>query len=162
MITIFLIHSYKDLYKLADAQTVIRGTFRFQGFPLLMRSMSAIGLLDEKPVDEAHKADKWKAFIAKLVGSEDGANPKFVSKEHIRQVIQTADIAENNNELVTKISNRILDSKFYKEKSQDELSNMLLKVVRTMKWLNLFDDNMAVSVETGGLCMEVLGYIIII
>jgi len=78
---------YKDLYKLADAQTVIRGTFRFQGFPLLMRSMSAIGLLDEKPVDEAHKADKWKAFITKLVGSEDGANPKFVSKEHIRQVI---------------------------------------------------------------------------
>jgi saccharopine dehydrogenase (NADP+, L-glutamate forming) len=138
---------YKELYNLEHAKTVIRGTFRFPGFPLLMRSASLIGLLETTDIEEGHKSTNWKSFLTKLVAGED-AQPKFITQEQVNSVIADVDIdAQANSELVTKISNRILKADSYKELSKEALTKYLHKVIKTFKWLGLFSESTGVSSE---------------
>lgn len=69
---------FREWYNIPEAETVIRGTLRYQSFPKFVLSLVKMGFLDDG--DDAKdwlKSDAgltWPQVTAKLVGSENGAN----------------------------------------------------------------------------------------
>lgn len=75
---------YKERYNIPEAETVIRGTLRFQGFPEFVKVLVDIGFLSDDAVDylspEANK-DKplaWKDAVAKLLKSSSNKESDLV------------------------------------------------------------------------------------
>lgn len=64
---------YKDLYKLKDALTVMRGTYRNIGWCDTLKKMVDLGLIDEKPV-EGLKGITFRKMMADLIKEKDGAD----------------------------------------------------------------------------------------
>ncbi|OMH83912.1 Saccharopine dehydrogenase [NADP(+), L-glutamate-forming] [Zancudomyces culisetae] len=66
---------YKERYNIPEAQTVIRGTLRFQGFPEFVKALVDIGFLDTTEQEFLSKSSTepltWNVLTARLVG----ANP---------------------------------------------------------------------------------------
>ncbi|BGP53001.1 saccharopine dehydrogenase (NADP+, L-glutamate-forming) [Rhodotorula sphaerocarpa] len=42
---------FRDFYQIPEAETVVRGTLRYQGFPAFIKTLVDIGFLSESPVD---------------------------------------------------------------------------------------------------------------
>jgi saccharopine dehydrogenase (NADP+, L-glutamate forming) len=62
---------YKELYRIPEAETVIRGTLRYQGFPEFVKVLVDVGFLSDEPKDFLASGSKlaWKDALAKLLGS---------------------------------------------------------------------------------------------
>jgi len=61
---------YRELYGLTDAQTVMRGTYRYPGWCGTMKKIVDLGLVDDSPVDGL-KGKSYKQMTAALVGALD-------------------------------------------------------------------------------------------
>ncbi|KAI8809103.1 Saccharopine dehydrogenase [Cladochytrium replicatum] len=62
---------YTERYKIPEAQTVIRGTLRYQGFPEFIKGLVQIGFLDDKHVDWLSPSAAplpWKTVTARALG----------------------------------------------------------------------------------------------
>lgn len=60
---------YKERYNIPEAQTIIRGTLRYQGFPEYIKALVDIGFLSEDPVDILKEKNTWKKATAKILGA---------------------------------------------------------------------------------------------
>src|SRR5271155_3540882 len=62
---------YKESYDIPEAQTVLRGTLRYQGFPEFVKVLVDIGFLSDEPQDFLALGSKlaWKDAFAKVLGS---------------------------------------------------------------------------------------------
>ena len=60
---------YRERYNIPEAQTVIRGTLRYQGNPALVQTFRDLGMLDEEEKDFLKSKIAWKDAFAKIVGS---------------------------------------------------------------------------------------------
>jgi saccharopine dehydrogenase (NADP+, L-glutamate forming) len=63
---------YKERYNIPEAETIIRGTLRYQGFPEFIKTLVDIGMLEDKPLDylSANASEtSWKEVFAKVIGS---------------------------------------------------------------------------------------------
>ena len=60
---------YKERYGIPEAQTIVRGTLRYQGFPEFVHALVDIGFLSDEPSDDFKTALPWKMALAKLLGS---------------------------------------------------------------------------------------------
>ena len=60
---------YRERYNIPEAQTVIRGTLRYQGNPALVQTFRDLGMLDEDEKDFLKSKIAWKDAFAKIVGS---------------------------------------------------------------------------------------------
>lgn len=63
---------YKERYNIPEAQTIIRGTLRYQGFTEFVAALVDVGFLSVDTVDWLEPQPqpmKWKEALAKLVGS---------------------------------------------------------------------------------------------
>lgn len=75
---------YKERYGIPEAETVIRGTLRFQGFPEFVKVLVDIGFLSDDAVDylspEANKGKPlaWKDAVAKLLKSSSNKESDLV------------------------------------------------------------------------------------
>lgn len=69
---------YKARYMIPEAETIIRGTLRYQGFPEFVRTLVDMGFLSEdekdflKPIID-QPVLSWKEATAKIVGSTSRA-----------------------------------------------------------------------------------------
>ncbi|KAJ1673129.1 saccharopine dehydrogenase (NADP+, L-glutamate-forming), partial [Spiromyces aspiralis] len=74
---------YKERYNIPEAQTVIRGTMRYQGFPEFAKTLSNMGFLDDTPNEFLSKSNPeplpWNKVTAKLLGSAD-ESPEALAK----------------------------------------------------------------------------------
>lgn len=76
---------YKERYGIPEAETVIRGTLRFQGFPEFVKVLVDLGFLSDNAVDylsaEANKASplSWKDALAKVVGASSNSQADLVA-----------------------------------------------------------------------------------
>ncbi|GMM35382.1 saccharopine dehydrogenase (NADP+, L-glutamate-forming) [Saccharomycopsis crataegensis] len=59
---------YKQLYNIPEAETVIRGTLRYQGFPEFIKALVDIGFLKEDPIPELSSAIPWNQALAIILG----------------------------------------------------------------------------------------------
>ncbi|CAI6333854.1 unnamed protein product [Periconia digitata] len=62
---------YKERYNIPEAQTIVRGTLRYQGFPEYIKCLVDIGFLSEDPKDFLKEGEKrtWKEATAKIIGA---------------------------------------------------------------------------------------------
>jgi saccharopine dehydrogenase (NADP+, L-glutamate forming) len=90
---------YKERYNIPEAQTIVRGTLRYGGFPEYIKCLVDIGFLSEDPKDFLKEGEKrtWRDATAKIVGAssdkdEDliwaiSSRTKFASTEEKERII---------------------------------------------------------------------------
>ena len=67
---------YMKRYNIPEAQTVIRGTLRYQGFAEFVSVLVDLGFLDDTPVDFLARSSQpltWKETLAKTLKIESTA-----------------------------------------------------------------------------------------
>ncbi|KAF2638961.1 Saccharopine dehydrogenase [Massarina eburnea CBS 473.64] len=71
---------YKERYHIPEAQTIIRGTLRYQGFPEYIKALVDIGFLSEDPKDYLKEGEKrtWKDATAKIVNATSDKDEDIV------------------------------------------------------------------------------------
>lgn len=105
---------YKERYSIPEAETVIRGTLRFQGFPEFIKVLVDLGFLSDAPVDflspEANKDTPlaWKDAFAKVIGAS----------------------SNKESDLIWAISSKAT----FKDNADKE------RIISGLKWLGLFSD----------------------
>ncbi|SCZ91057.1 BZ3500_MvSof-1268-A1-R1_Chr1-3g02520 [Microbotryum saponariae] len=75
--------SFREKYDIPDAETVIRGTLRYQGFPAFIKALVDIKFLDESPVEYLAKGSTplaWNEVTAKALGTSDKSEKALVEK----------------------------------------------------------------------------------
>ncbi|KAI9881343.1 MAG: Saccharopine dehydrogenase [NADP(+), L-glutamate-forming] [Pleopsidium flavum] len=58
---------YKERYNIPEAQTILRGTLRYQGFPEFVRVLVDMGFLSEDKQDFLEKPISWKEATQKIL-----------------------------------------------------------------------------------------------
>ncbi|KAH6689561.1 saccharopine dehydrogenase [Plectosphaerella plurivora] len=64
---------YKERYNIPEAETIIRGTLRYQGFPQFIRVLVEIGFLEDTAADAFGKAQPWKEATKSIVGASSSS-----------------------------------------------------------------------------------------
>lgn len=72
--------TYKELYNIPEAETVIRGTLRFQGFPEFIKVFVDLGFLKEAEHPAFKTALPWKEAFAQLIGATSSSEKDLVAK----------------------------------------------------------------------------------
>ncbi|KAH6626180.1 Saccharopine dehydrogenase [Chaetomium sp. MPI-SDFR-AT-0129] len=60
---------YKERYAIPEAQTIVRGTLRYQGFPQFIKVLVDIGFLEDTPLDVLSKPVPWKEATKAVIGA---------------------------------------------------------------------------------------------
>ncbi|KKF95419.1 Saccharopine dehydrogenase [NADP(+) L-glutamate-forming] [Ceratocystis platani] len=60
---------YRERYNIPEAQTIVRGTLRYQGFPQFIRVLVEIGFLSDASTSALATAGPWKAATAAVLGA---------------------------------------------------------------------------------------------
>ena len=60
---------YKERYNIPEANTIIRGTLRYQGFPEFVRALVDMGFLSEDKHDFLEQSISWKEATQKVLGA---------------------------------------------------------------------------------------------
>ncbi|GAM90866.1 hypothetical protein ANO11243_089120 [Dothideomycetidae sp. 11243] len=117
---------YKGRYMIPEADTIIRGTLRYQGFPEFVRTLVDMGFLSEqeepflKPIID-QPILTWREATAKILGST----------------------SNSENDLIWAISSK---TKFTDNSEKD-------RIVTGLKWLGLFSDD---KIEPRGTPLDTL------
>ncbi|UNI19046.1 saccharopine dehydrogenase (NADP+, L-glutamate-forming) [Purpureocillium takamizusanense] len=64
---------YKERYNIPEAQTIIRGTMRYQGFPQFIRVLVETGFLEDTPADILSKPVAWKEATKAIIGASSSS-----------------------------------------------------------------------------------------
>ncbi|KAF7552568.1 hypothetical protein G7046_g7365 [Stylonectria norvegica] len=64
---------YKERYNIPEAQTIIRGTLRYQGFPQFIRVLVEIGFLDDVAQEVLSTAVSWNEATKHVVGAKSSS-----------------------------------------------------------------------------------------
>ncbi|GJN74540.1 saccharopine dehydrogenase [Purpureocillium lilacinum] len=64
---------YKERYNIPEAQTIIRGTMRYQGFPQFIRVLVETGFLEDTPNDVLSKPVAWKEATKAIIGASSSS-----------------------------------------------------------------------------------------
>jgi saccharopine dehydrogenase (NADP+, L-glutamate forming) len=91
---------YKERYNIPEAQTIIRGTLRYQGFPEYIKALVDIGFLSDesKSFLAAGTTRAWKDATAQIVGATSSSEEDIISA-----------IVSKTSFASTEEKNRILD-----------------------------------------------------
>lgn len=72
--------TYKKLYNIPEAETVVRGTLRFQGFPEFIKVLVDLGFLKETEHSAFKAASAWKDAFAALIGAGSSSEKDLIAK----------------------------------------------------------------------------------
>lgn len=72
--------AYKELYNIPEAETVIRGTLRYQGFPEFVKVLVDLGFLKEDASELFAAAAPWNEVFAKYIGAALSSEKDLVAK----------------------------------------------------------------------------------
>jgi len=61
---------YKERYNIPEAQDIVRGTLRYQGFPEFIKVLVDLGFLDDTPKDFLSKPIPWNQALAQVIGAK--------------------------------------------------------------------------------------------
>ncbi|KAJ6438597.1 saccharopine dehydrogenase [Purpureocillium lavendulum] len=64
---------YKERYNIPEAQTIIRGTMRYQGFPQFIRVLVETGFLEDTPLDILSQPISWKEATKAIIGAKSSS-----------------------------------------------------------------------------------------
>lgn len=84
--------SFREAYNIPEAETVIRGTLRYQGFPQFISVLVKIGFLNEKTKDWLVDGLTWREVTQKAISAQSAEEKVLVEK--IVEITQFSDVAE--------------------------------------------------------------------
>jgi len=61
---------FREWYNIPEAETVVRGTLRYQGFPEFIAALLKLGWLDAQPKDWLHEGLTWAQATQKSIGAD--------------------------------------------------------------------------------------------
>lgn len=70
---------FKELYHIPEAETVIRGTLRYQGFPEFVKVLVDIGLLKDDESEIFSKPIPWNEALQKWLGSKSSSKADLIA-----------------------------------------------------------------------------------
>jgi saccharopine dehydrogenase (NADP+, L-glutamate forming) len=70
---------YKQRYNIPEAQTIICGTLRYQGFPEMIRVLVDMGFLSDEPQDFLKESITWKEATQKVLGAKSSSAEDLTS-----------------------------------------------------------------------------------
>jgi len=62
---------FRVWYRIPEAETVVRGTLRYQGFPEFVKALVELGWLDEAKKEWLEEGMEWREVMRKVVGAQD-------------------------------------------------------------------------------------------
>lgn len=71
---------FKELYHIPEAETVIRGTLRYQGFPEFVKSLVDIGFLKDDANEIFSKPIAWKDALHQYLGAASNSKADLIAK----------------------------------------------------------------------------------
>ncbi|KIJ45926.1 hypothetical protein M422DRAFT_29570 [Sphaerobolus stellatus SS14] len=70
---------FREFYNIPEAETVLRGTLRYQGFPEFIGALVKIGFLDMEPKEWLKDGLTWAEITQKATGATDASEASLVS-----------------------------------------------------------------------------------
>ncbi|KAL4882028.1 Saccharopine dehydrogenase [Aspergillus karnatakaensis] len=70
---------FRERYDIPEAQTVVRGTLRYQGFPEFIKVLVDIGFLSDEARDYLKSAISWKEATQKILGATSSSEKDLES-----------------------------------------------------------------------------------
>lgn len=64
---------YKERYNIPEAQTIIRGTLRYQGFPEFIKVLVDLGFLSDAPASYLDKEISWKEATQQILAAKSAS-----------------------------------------------------------------------------------------
>ncbi|UZP32608.1 hypothetical protein NXS19_000424 [Fusarium pseudograminearum] len=64
---------YRERYRIPDAETVVRGTMRYNGFPQFVKALVDIGFLSTDDQDFFKQSIPWKDALQKFIGANSSS-----------------------------------------------------------------------------------------
>ncbi|KAL3457579.1 Saccharopine dehydrogenase [Aspergillus heterothallicus] len=83
---------FRERYSIPEAQTVVRGTLRYQGFPEFIKVLVDIGFLSDEARDYLNSPISWKDATQKILGATSS------SEKDLQWAIQSKTAFPNNDE----------------------------------------------------------------
>ena len=74
---------FREFYNIPEAETVIRGTLRYQGFPEFVKALVQLGWLDMAEKPWLNEGLTWAEVMQKAIGASD-AKERCVSLRSLR------------------------------------------------------------------------------
>jgi len=71
---------FKEFYNIPEAETVVRGTLRYQGFPEFIKVLVQLGWLDASEKDWLKEGLTWAQVMQKAIGANDDTESSLVSR----------------------------------------------------------------------------------
>ena len=68
---------FQEFYAIPEAETVVRGTLRYQGFPAFVKALVALGWLDIEKKDWLKEGMTWAEVFQTATGAAD-ASERYV------------------------------------------------------------------------------------
>lgn len=83
---------FRERYNIPEAQTVVRGTLRYQGFPEMIKVLVDIGFLNDAPNSVFDKPTSWKEATKQVLGATSS------SEKDLQSAIASKTSFPNNEE----------------------------------------------------------------
>ncbi|GJJ14450.1 hypothetical protein Clacol_008714 [Clathrus columnatus] len=71
---------FREYYSIPEAQTVLRGTLRYQGFPEFIAVLVKIGFLDEGKKEWLKEGLTWAQITQNTIGANEATEPTLISR----------------------------------------------------------------------------------
>lgn len=71
--------AFRELYHIPEAETVIRGTLRFEGFPEFIKVLVDLGLLKDDENEIFKSKISWKDALAKYLGAKSSSEEDLIA-----------------------------------------------------------------------------------
>ncbi|EKM50842.1 uncharacterized protein PHACADRAFT_262714, partial [Phanerochaete carnosa HHB-10118-sp] len=71
---------FREFYRIPEAETVIRGTLRYQGFPEFIKALVQLGWLDATPKEWLNESLSWAEVTQRTIGAADAQESTLVSR----------------------------------------------------------------------------------
>lgn len=103
---------YRDLYKIPEAETVLRGTLRYPGFPEFVATLVDMGFLSDEPRDFLNEPITWAEATRQVLGASSADEkdlewavaskakfPDTAAKEHIMDGLRWLDMFSTSKKI---------------------------------------------------------------
>jgi saccharopine dehydrogenase-like NADP-dependent oxidoreductase len=123
---------YKNLYELHDAETVIRGTIRFEGFCFIFQSFKNLNLFNEDIV--SHKS--WREYFEHMIKDNNNYIESFKKAYHNELTTESFINESNDSSFYHNLSLLAMskfDNTYISNKGFKDLYN---KILSTLQYLN--------------------------
>ncbi|KAI0070070.1 saccharopine dehydrogenase [Panus rudis PR-1116 ss-1] len=83
---------FRDFYRIPEAETVVRGTLRYQGFPEFIKALVQLGWLDAQEKSWLNDSLTWAEVTQKAIGADSADESSLIAR--IKSIVSFPDESE--------------------------------------------------------------------